>query len=73
MPGLVSVIVAKKVACRIGAFHRIWMSNAANSAAWMRAGSSSRRGASSGSSSRRVGSLRAARGLGKPETFGFLV
>ena len=42
MPGVVSVIVAKNVACFIGAFHRIWMSKAANSSAWSRSGSSSR-------------------------------
>ena len=27
MPGVVSVIVARKVACRMGAFQMIWMSN----------------------------------------------
>ena len=36
MPGVVSVMVAKNVACFMGAFHRIWMSNAANSSAWIR-------------------------------------
>jgi len=56
-PGVVSVIVAQKVACRIGEFHKIWMSTAANRPAWIRSGSSSMRAASSGSSARRVGSL----------------
>jgi hypothetical protein len=28
--GVVSVMVAWKVACRMGAFHAIWMSNTAN-------------------------------------------
>ncbi len=57
MPGVVSVMVARKVAWRSGGFHRIWMSNAANSPAWIGSGSSSMRVASSGRSSRRVGSL----------------
>ena len=33
MPGVVSVMVAWMVACRMGAFHAIWMSKAANSSA----------------------------------------
>ena len=33
MPGVVSVMVAWKVAWRVGAFHTIWMSNTANSSA----------------------------------------
>ena len=44
MPGVVSVMVAKNVACFMGAFHRIWMSNAANSSAWIRSGSPSSAG-----------------------------
>ena len=59
MPGVVSVMAAKNVACFMGAFHRIWMSNAANSSAWIRSGSPSSP-ASSGSSSSRAGSVRCA-------------
>ena len=38
MPGVVSLMVAKNVACFMGGFHRIWMSKAANSSAWSRSG-----------------------------------
>ena len=48
-PGVVSVMVAWKVAWFIGGFHKTWMSNAANRAAWMCSGRSSSRPDSSGS------------------------
>ena len=38
VPGVVSVMVTQKVACRSGGFQRIWMSNAANSPPWIRFG-----------------------------------
>ena len=49
MLGVVSVMVAWKVACRMGAFHTIWMPNTSNSSACRSAGSSSRPAATSGS------------------------
>jgi hypothetical protein len=53
VPGVVSVMAAKKVTWFIGWFHTTWMSNAANSSAWTCSGRSSRCPASSGSSSSR--------------------